>query len=293
MNALFGIDLGGNYKSAADLFKRLDFPRPEVDLIHTVELPIFEDSYPGYIPETSCADLAGLRQSAGQQALDNACDIFNFCKHRCFMNQGNPAAELMDYADNAKVDLVACGGSHHGILSSFLFNSVSRALTVAAHQSVLIGRAHPFGNGKLKVVFATDHSRYSDLALQLFLSWKPQGVAKIAVVHAFRYHDTHEMFTADPVSSNQSYEEAAFEAVRLRNSTIADEVQKAGFACESLVLDESANSGIKRAMAECNADLLVLGAQGHGFLERLTIGSVSLHQVVAEDYSVLIMRPKP
>ena len=39
-----------------------------------------------------------------------------------------------------------------------------------------------------------------------------------------------------------------------------------------------------------NADLLVLGAQGHGFLERLTTGSVSLDQAVARPYSVIVMR---
>ena len=36
--------------------------------------------------------------------------------------------------------------------------------------------------------------------------------------------------------------------------------------------------------------LMILGAQGHGFIERLLIGSTSLHQVAAEPYPVLVLR---
>lgn len=37
-------------------------------------------------------------------------------------------------------------------------------------------------------------------------------------------------------------------------------------------------------------ELLILGAQGHGFWERLTVGSVSFHQAIAESHSVLMLR---
>jgi hypothetical protein len=45
-------------------------------------------------------------------------------------------------------------------------------------------------------------------------------------------------------------------------------------------------------MLDTKSDLLVLGAQGHGFLARLRMGSKSFHQVVSERYSVLVLRPQ-
>jgi nucleotide-binding universal stress UspA family protein len=43
-------------------------------------------------------------------------------------------------------------------------------------------------------------------------------------------------------------------------------------------------------MTEQNGDLLILGAQGHGFLHRIMLGSVALHQIAVEEYPVLIVR---
>jgi hypothetical protein len=36
--------------------------------------------------------------------------------------------------------------------------------------------------------------------------------------------------------------------------------------------------------------LLILGAQGYGFWERLMVGSISFHQAIAEPHPVLILR---
>jgi nucleotide-binding universal stress UspA family protein len=61
-------------------------------------------------------------------------------------------------------------------------------------------------------------------------------------------------------------------------------------SCTQRVERGDANAAIRTVMRQENADLLILGAQGHGFLDRLQHGSVSFHQVVAESYSVLLLR---
>jgi hypothetical protein len=43
-------------------------------------------------------------------------------------------------------------------------------------------------------------------------------------------------------------------------------------------------------MEESGATLVVLGAQGHGFLERVTAGSVSYAQAVKGKYDTLMLR---
>ncbi|RYG31629.1 universal stress protein, partial [bacterium] len=46
----------------------------------------------------------------------------------------------------------------------------------------------------------------------------------------------------------------------------------------------------RTTMSETGSDLLILGARGHGLIERLLIGSLALHVVVAEPYSVMVLR---
>jgi hypothetical protein len=61
--------------------------------------------------------------------------------------------------------------------------------------------------------------------------------------------------------------------------------------CTPVSLRGEVNATLRELMRTEQADLLVLGAQGHGFLDRMRSGSVSFHQVVGESYSVLVLRP--
>jgi len=47
---------------------------------------------------------------------------------------------------------------------------------------------------------------------------------------------------------------------------------------------------LARVLKEEGAELMILGAQGHGFLERFVMGSVSLEQAVKRPYSVLVLK---
>jgi len=44
-------------------------------------------------------------------------------------------------------------------------------------------------------------------------------------------------------------------------------------------------------MHSTGAELMVVGAHGKGWIERLLIGSTSLHEVIDEPYNVLVLRP--
>ena len=57
-----------------------------------------------------------------------------------------------------------------------------------------------------------------------------------------------------------------------------------------IVQEGESNEVIRNAMTSSGADLLIMGAQGHGFLDRLVIGSTSHHHFVAEPYPVLLLR---
>jgi len=75
-----------------------------------------------------------------------------------------------------------------------------------------------------------------------------------------------------------------------RNEQVCERLRALGAQCESRVEEAHPNEAIQNAMKETEADLLILGAQGHGFWDRLAIGSISFHQAIAEPHSVLLLR---
>ena len=67
--------------------------------------------------------------------------------------------------------------------------SVSHALVVASTASVLVAKGEPKGSGPLRAVFATDHSPFSALCLDRFLTLAPKGIEEIDVVSAWEIDD--------------------------------------------------------------------------------------------------------
>lgn len=47
---------------------------------------------------------------------------------------------------------------------------------------------------------------------------------------------------------------------------------------------------IREAMDETQSQLLILGAKGHGLIERISLGSVSYHFAVGERANLLLLR---
>ncbi len=81
------------------------------------------------------------------------------------------------------------------------------------------------------------------------------------------------------------------EHVEAKNATVCEKLRNAGYETTSSTAQGSPNDAIREAMRDTRANLLVVGSHGKGFIERTFIGSVSLHQVVAEPYPVLVIRP--
>jgi nucleotide-binding universal stress UspA family protein len=75
-----------------------------------------------------------------------------------------------------------------------------------------------------------------------------------------------------------------------KSEVAAAQLRAAGYSVTYSVVESDADDAIRNAMREQTADLLILGAQGHGFFERMLTGSVALHHTVSEPYSVLLVR---
>ncbi len=227
----------------------------------------------------------------GKEALDRAKD--HACGHgikaETTLLTGDAARALVQYADDSHADLVCVHSERKGRPGSLFLGSVSRGLAIASSHSVPISKGWIAPSGKLKVVFATDHSDYADKALAKFIEMAPQGIKSIKVVTALHLNDIGGHF--DIVQMDSSIERWLVETGVRKNEDAVEKLRNAGYSSSGEVYNLPVNEAISEAMKSTHADLLVMGAQGHGFMYRLALGSTSLHQVVVEPYPILIIRP--
>lgn len=186
-------------------------------------------------------------------------------------------------------DLLALGSSGKHPLEGVLIGSVSRKAVVGSRKSVLVAKQNLNPKRPMTVVFATDHSPYAAKCLTTFANWQPQGIGRLVLLTVFPEELVKAMtsvmdnFKADVAGWLRSeLEEANQKELLLLENLVKDRVSR--------VESGRVNETIARIMGEEKADLLLLGAQGHGFLARLTVGSISLDQVVSRPYSVLVVR---
>lgn len=292
MKAILGIDSQEHYKPAMCLLSRLGFPKPELTLLHSAD-PLLP-----FAP-TLAAD-AGLQaeytrtvENLGIDALDKAMD--DACAHhfraKTRLAYGSPSQALIHEAEQTNADLVAVCATHRGRWTSSFLGSVSRALAISCPCSILIAKSPEVPKPPMRAVFATDHSPYSDRAFERFLEMAPAGIKKITVVSAYEIDDHEaEVLHRNLAMLGGLVDTWVEDTLTEKNNALVKQLEKAGYEADARVVKGAPNPTIRRAMQEAQADLLIMGAQGHGFLERMLIGSVALHQVVAEDYPVLVLR---
>lgn len=303
MKILLGIDSGAN-TDAVDLIKRLRFRYSALDLAHTV--PSFS-TIPFASPDMfllTYNELERMRMNDEAQAniLLSAAAAYagsDKNRHTTHVLHGNPTDSLMEYADETVADLIAVNAAHQPPLLAFLSGSVARGLVVGARQSVLLARSGQTQSGTaddtrpVRAVLATDHSSYMNRCIERLLCFAPLGLEQVTILSCFpalelerlRPYLPHvavdpaEALRRDLESKNQQLIERLHAATRPMPVTFA-----------SRVSGDPVNEAIAHTMQETQSELLIVGAQGHSFLDRLSLGSVSFHQAMTAPYSVLVLR---
>lgn len=296
MRTLVGIDGDGLYAAALDLLGRLRFAENEVSLVH-VEPPIGPMPIPApivYDFETA-SELEGTLRTIGRRTLEEASERAKAAglgdAHKTEYLVGNTAASLMEKADRDRSDLVAIGSKHHGAMECFLLGSVGRALAIGARQSFLIARGNSRPGGKVRAVFATDHSEYANRCFSRLLDMSPDGLGQVTIVTATE--STLEMAIHGATGFDDRSPESITEAedrARVLGEAMVGRLAARGVVSEYRLVEGVAEEAIRRTMKDTGSDLLILGARGHGLFERVLIGSLALHTVVAEPYAVLVLR---
>lgn len=279
MKSVIGIDYPGNYESAVHLLGRLRFTPNDVELVHAEE-PEVTLVPPMYVPLTGDDRQRKAAYQLLDQAAEKACASGLHVTDQRYAIDHSPARALTDESAAHHGCLIAIGSRQKGRYGSFFAGSVGRALVIGSKASVLIAKGVVAPLGDLTVVLATDHSEYADEAVRLFVRMNPKGIRRLVLVTAI---------TPFPDGTPDEEERARMTDL---SAKMVGYLLSFELPVEYRVVEGTPAEVLDATMEDVNGDLLAMGAQGHGWFDRLMLGSVSLQQAIASPHSTLILRPR-
>ena len=226
----------------------------------------------------------------------------NGVRVRALVRRGSPADEIVSAADEEKCDLIilpthGLAGWRHNI-----FGSVAEKVLRIAHCPVLIKRVQaseaaagvkPIG----KILCSTDFSEPSLAALQIAGEWATHFGAELSVVHVMEPLESPGLL----LSREQIEQAMQAEAVQQLQNIVRERLPKLASA-RPIVRKGSAADEIAAAVAEENADLLVIATHGaSGWraalsgtpIEHLLFGSVTTNVLRLTSCPILTVRLPP
>ena len=294
MKIVLGVDQLSGSKDVIDLLQNLNFRDCHIEALRVIESLAEAPNYP--IQQHARTDL--ISQYV-KMVNDEATDILtavqedlkgrNFASVKTHVRSGFISNKLMEHANQISAEIIALGSSGKGPIEGILIGSVARKTVNSFPRSVLVAKQPSTHSRPLKVVLATDHSPYMNRCVDEFMRWAPQGIGELIVTTVF---PEQVVKTMTAVVENFKADAAGWVRTELErlNLALIGRLSSMATKCTSRVEAGTVSETIERVMKDEKADLLVLGAQGHGFVERMTLGSVSLDQVIRKPYSVFVIR---
>ena len=295
MKAILGLDTHNDSGPIIDLFARIGFENCKVTLTHCLEGEHALELQPaGRATSVNGPDSSALptEDRLGWNLLDEAHKtLYKYgVSSEEKVLRGNPATELIHEADSTEADLVGIASFTLGHLRSAMLGSMGRALTIGSHKSVLIAKHKTVLDKPFTAVLATDHSAYCNKAIDKLIKFNPMGIQRLIILSVLPTDDFLAFQRGYEVSPLEKGGHSYKEKLQSHNEHTAKKFRELHMEVESMVKEGYVADTVNDVMLETNADLLIVAAQGHGFIERLGIGSLSLHEAVAAKHSLLIMR---
>ncbi|MCX7924740.1 MAG: universal stress protein [Fimbriimonadales bacterium] len=294
MRIVLGVGGDGAYEHALAWVQALGFEKPQVILASVIEPP--RPPVVGVVapfPDEVLLQAMQAQEAAAHERLNALHQTLQAqgIESEVAILHGQATVRLLELAEERQADLIALGGTRKGALQAFFVGSVARAALTSAKQSLLIAHTPPPTDAPLHAVLATDHSEYNYRCIDLLLKLAPRNLKRIAITTAFDVdEETLESLTRNAPAVKESGVEWIIEQLHERNRRVCERLRSLQAACESVVVEGLPIPSIREAMDETQSQLLILGAKGHGLLERISLGSVSYHFAVGERVNLLLLR---
>jgi nucleotide-binding universal stress UspA family protein len=285
---LIGVDGGVDDSMPARLVCRLRFPKPQIDLMHAV-VPITWWAGDTVVSADLAQQTLDAQREEGENILERARALYKGTDAQIglHLDFGSPSERLLDELRSHPADLVVVGGHPRGTFAAWASGSVGRNLVVNSESSLLVVKGGIRTEGPVDLVIATDHSGYVESCVDQLIAWAPAGFGNILVVTATDFDTDSE--TVASIAERHRGLRAEYQS---RGERLAARLKPLCSGNVDVdVVDGNPGEVLADAMQRTGAELLVLGAQGHGWFDRLAYGSVSYRQVVSQPYPVLVLRP--
>jgi nucleotide-binding universal stress UspA family protein len=193
---------------------------------------------------------------------------------------GRPSTEIADEARERNAQLIVIGLVHHSVVDRILDGDTALEVVRHAHTPVLLASSGWKARPK-RAVFAIDFSPESMHAAREGLRLLGDD-ATVTLAHSRPMPTVYDEMGMWEVE----YEEAA----KVEMKTFA-EALKAGptVRVDSMMLSGSPSAAILELAEKIDADLIVSGTHGAGFVERLVVGSVATRLIRHSTRSLLIV----
>jgi len=262
--------------------------------VHPRELPVAaEFSYlsPAPLDAAERASLESKLEALAESARATG------VRAQSLLVEGDPAREVAQHAQELMADLLVLGFYDRARLKHLLMGSVTEELLRRAPCPVLtvrhgLGPAPEAGAPYQKILCGTDLRVGGDEAVSHALSLAESFAAELTLLHVLEHVPEFEPGSAlqFTMAEIQTFRQAMAEDARARLRAAAPEAARERLAVRDLVKAGSAHEHILRVAREEDSRLIVLGAPGHGALERLLFGSTSRRVVREAPCPVLIVR---
>lgn len=294
MKILIGIDTSNAWREVANLLVRL-FPKGfEAELVHCVESILPDSSFPEVGSGHVLAKIMQESRAQAEAALKEA-ETFLSAHHVTstkVITQGSPNREILEHADKTGCSLIAIRSVVKSDAESIMFGSTAKAVVISAKQSVLVVKNSHSDSGQVNALIATDHSKYMGRCIDLLNGMDSIRFGKLTVFTTNEADASTTSFLLRDLPDLADYAPTWIKEKLIEtNEKVAADLAHLAEETSTNVAVENAKKAIPEAMGDTNSELLIMGAHGHNFFERILLGSQSMHQILNETSSVLLLRP--
>jgi len=216
--------------------------------------------------------------------------------------QGHVTQKLLEYAKANGVSLIVTGTRGHGVLKQLLLGSVTHGLVSMSEIPVLVVKKCPVVEytGKSmslttihKILVAYDGYPQSQAALKWAVEVAKHTDAQVTAVKVF---EPFQMGTAYTMAEGGSAARTAAMLHELEeaNAKLMDEAKEQakqqGVDIITQVISGSALEGLLEYIDKHGIDMIVVGAQGHGILDKLPLGSIPHGLISLSPVPVLVVK---
>jgi nucleotide-binding universal stress UspA family protein len=202
------------------------------------------------------------------------------------VREGTPSSVILEYIDEADVDLVAMGTQGRTGLRRFVLGSVAEHVLRASSVPTLITRGDddpptlPYRN----VLVPTDGSECASGAVDHALAI---ASATDATVHAINVVDTEAYKRAPGSVPPSDYIDILEHSGKEATEDVAERANDAGLDVRTAILEGRPSDGIIAYAADNDVDAVVMGTHGRSGLDRFLLGSTTERIIRGSDLPVI------